>query len=487
VAELRLDWQVCARRGASATGAVGGLIEEALPMSLRFSGFGGLARFGGDRSGSVAFLFGFMVVVLAGFSALALDYGRTMAVKTKLQTAVDAAALAADPLGQQNDATIKQTVDAYFASNSSNTMGAVSVATSWRKIPNGINVQATAIVPTTFGHVLGFKSLPVNVSADALAGGGNVEIALALDNTFSMSGSKIATLKTAAAELVDQIFSISKPGTVKMGLVPFSNYVNVGLKYRGAGWLSVPNDYSQTTNQCYMNQKWKNCVVKTGTCSNDGVPYSCSWHECEPDGAPVQVCNDVTNTYTWNGCVGSRTPSDTQSVVSSASPVPGLLNYSCTNPLVRLTPDKAALQSEIAALNVTGETYIPAGLMWGWRVLSDQAPFADGAKSSGTPKTRKALVLMTDGSNTKSQYNETHEGSSPADANAAMTKLCNNIKSDGIMVYTVAFEVNDSQIKNLLTDCATSPTKFFDAANSSQLAQAFSAIAGSLQKVVLAK
>ena len=33
---------------------------------------------------------------------------------------------------------------------------------------------------------------------------------------------------------------------VNIGLVPFSQYVNVGLEYRDESWIDVPDDYSTT-------------------------------------------------------------------------------------------------------------------------------------------------------------------------------------------------------------------------------------------------
>jgi hypothetical protein len=143
--------------------------------------------------------------------------------------------------------------------------------------------------------------------------------------------------------------------------------------------------------------------------------------------------------------------------------------------------------AKLDALSTQGDTYIPSGLMWGWRVLSPEAPLADGGKSVGKSKVLKHLVLMTDGSYTRSQAGQNHEGYSSTDANTNLAELCKEVKKDKITIYTVAFEVADPQIKTLLTECASSPSRFFDAANPAQLAGSFSAIAGSLQKVTLTK
>lgn len=56
------------------------------------------------------------------------------------------------------------------------------------------------------------------------------------------------------------------------------------------------------------------------------------------------------------------------------------------------------MTSAINALVADGNTVIPAGLLWGWRVLSQTVPFTQGAPYDDE-KWIKALVLLTDGEN----------------------------------------------------------------------------------------
>ena len=48
-----------------------------------------------DRNGNVAIVFGFALLPMLGLTALAVDFSRTMAIKTVLDLSADAAALAA--------------------------------------------------------------------------------------------------------------------------------------------------------------------------------------------------------------------------------------------------------------------------------------------------------------------------------------------------------------------------------------------------------
>jgi hypothetical protein len=212
-------------------------------------------------------------------------------------------------------------------------------------------------------------------------------------------------------------------------------------------------------------------------------------------GDPVQVCNPYTNNYIWRGCVGSRdAPLDVKDVGYAAKKVPGLLDDKCSAhntpvEILPLTTDKASVLAKIDDLTPRGETYIPAGLTWGLRVLSDNAPFTGGASYATVQAQQgvKALILMTDGANTISATYPEHNGSSAADANDNVEKLCDEIKHEKVEVYTIAFEVTDTTIKNLLEDCATTPAKYFDATDSADLTEAFEQIADSLQELALTK
>ena len=104
-------------------------------------------------------------------------------------------------------------------------------------------------IRTNFMKLAGIYTVDVRASALAeRAVTGSVEVALVLDNTWSMSEvgptgvTKIATLKTAAQSLVTELMN-NKKASVRIGIVPYADYVNVGTKYRGSSWLSVPDDY----------------------------------------------------------------------------------------------------------------------------------------------------------------------------------------------------------------------------------------------------
>jgi von Willebrand factor type A domain len=140
-------------------------------------------------------------------------------------------------------------------------------------------------------------------------------------------------------------------------------------------------------------------------------------------------------------------------------------------------------------MQAVGETYIPAGLLWGWNVLDAGEPFTQ-AKTDDQMKAiggTKFLVLMTDGENTLSPIFQYHYGTDKNLANSKMITLCNNIKQAGITVYTVGFKVDSSTAKDLLESCASDPSKAFDAADDAALQASFYTIAKQLATLRLSK
>jgi Flp pilus assembly protein TadG len=455
-----------------------------------------VSRLARDRDGSVAMIFGLSILVLCGMLALGIDYSRALGVKNKLQVAVDSAVLAADPTSSLTLAEATANVNASFGFNMTAQFGGVNLHVDPPVvIPHGYRVTATADVPTTFGRLLGVTTIPVRAIAEAVRGNNHVEIALVLDNTLSMADSgKMPALISAATSLIDQISSASTPGAVKYGLVPYAEYVNVGLHRRGKPWLAVPPDKT-IPGGSYTTTDWAGCPTRTVYYNCDGIPNACSYQTCQVPG-PVVTVSWGSWTSTWQGCVGSRTPAvDLNMQASFGAPLPGVLYdeaNNCPTPLVRLTTDPTAIKTQIAAMVPNGDTYIATGIMWGWRVLAPDSPMADGseptADGAAYNATKKIMVVMTDGINTLVQgAAKQHDNWNSATSDAAMTNACSQVKATNIEVYTISFRAPPGPTTNRLRACATDPQHFFDAQDSAELTAAFNKIAGSVVKLALSK
>lgn len=452
-----------------------------------------LCRFVSDTSGGVAVIFSLALIPLSLATGAAVDYSRASATRTELQKALDAALLAGAIEAAKGTAAtaIPPYVKRFFQANST-VKGSVQLTTRVDTTAGVVTGTAQTAVATAFMKLAGIKTVNVSATSQALYSLGMSEIALALDTTGSMSGQKIQAAQQAANDLVDTLFTMPNAAqNLRVSLVPFSYYVNVGLQYRNASWIAGATDSSTTTNQCwndYPNAQYLNPHRVSATCYSDGASYDCSYTAYGQVvlGDPVKKCGPVTSGNYWHGCVGSRdNPRDLSDAVTANQPVPALLNYWCSAPLARLTNAPATIKSQISSLTASGETYIAPGLLWAWRTLSPSPPFSDGVPYS--KKVTKTIVLMTDGANTHSPNYPDHEGADVAQADTLTKKTCDNIKAAGIRVMTVAFEVTNTTIKKILQNCASTPSDYYDATDITAMREAFKAIGAKLTAIRLGR
>ena len=485
-------------------------------------------KFLSDRSGNFAVIVGILCVPLMLAVGLAVDYTRYSSAHRHLQEVTDAAALAM-AISREQDATKLRKIglDSIAANVKPNTIENVQIETL-TATADDVDLKLRGDIPVTFMALAGYDRLTSRTSALAeRATQGNAEIALILDNTWSMSEAdargltKITALKSAATQLINELLK-SGDGLTRIGIVPYADYVNVGMQYRNAAWLDVGADYSVPPPPRVC--EWKN--VSTTTCDKpkpkktctrevDGVveTYQCS-DGCEPGHSHTtveykEVCSgggNATN-YKWFGCVGSRRGGDYR--LNDENPsikYPGFVETSqhCLNPLVTLTSDKAKLLLAINSLIINRgsyrpNTYIPAGMVWGLNVLSHTAPLEEGgAYDPQNVKPHKAAVLMTDGENTL-RYRSSDgrhitlsggaatRDSQIAQVNSDTLAICDYMKAQNIEVFTVAFMVDEGAGKTMLQSCATDPAHYYDAADGNALVAAFSGIAEALRIVRLAR
>ena len=78
-----------------------------------------------------------------------------------------------------------------------------------------LDAAITARAPDAFVHN------PVTVNTEVTRAGNNLEVALVLDNSTSMAGASLASLKTAATQLVDLVVSDTQsPYYSKVSIIP---------------------------------------------------------------------------------------------------------------------------------------------------------------------------------------------------------------------------------------------------------------------------
>ena len=95
---------------------------------------------------------------------------------------------------------------------------------------------------------------------------------------------------------------------------------------------------------------------------------------------------------------------------------------------------------------------------------------------------------MTDGENTKSPSSSgSHYNTNVTQADQYTLEMCDEIKAQDIVLYTVAFEITDTNTLNMIEDCATDPDSFFNADDAAELSDAFETIGASLTELALTR
>lgn len=488
-----------------------------------------VARLRADSRGNVAMIFALGLPALVMLCGMGVDLYRADVARNTSQQAIDAAALAAASSKERTQAGLARVASNYMKGNV-DLRYLETAPDPDTKFIDDIKVEVTmqGKVKTLFMGMIGVSEMPVNVTATAIRGAAEeVELALVLDNTWSMSDMdgrgvrKIDALKVAARDLVNEL--MQRDGArVKIGVVPYADYVNVGTQYRGQPWLTNVTDYetAPTARVCTMISTRTVCtgavtIPKTCTRQIDGVPetYSCPTTDrtnevCRVENiTPYQSCSGGTTTkYQWFGCVVSR-KQDALRLDDSRPEVAyeGMLQTSqtCLNPIVALTNQRATVLTAIQNLIVNRGTsyrpltHIPSGLIWGVNVVSPTAPFSEGkAYHVSNRDPRKIIVLMTDGENTlrftSGDGKHVAPSGTAAQQAAQLTAtnndtqaICTYAKSRKIEVFTVALAVNSTTARRMLQDCASDASHYFDASDTAALADAFQEIAASINKVRL--
>jgi Flp pilus assembly protein TadG len=449
----------------------------------------------GDVRGNVSIMMAVAAVPLLAAAGAAIDMVHANNAQTALQSAVDAAALAGGTSGFHSHADLAALVNKYLAENNANFSISSTDTIDFGTTPstNNFFVRVNGTVKTDFMTLVGIPTMGLGAYAEVEKGGQALELALVLDNTASMnSEGRLDALKVSAKKLVDTIMTTKPAGAyVKIGIVPFSNYVNVGVGNRNKSWADVPVDYTETTQQYwvdYPNRIDKNCHRVDHPYLNDGVPAIWQEDVCDTVLGPERK-NYYYPTHTWNGCIGSRKSPLDENIGTPSSKYPGIMDVGCPQPLTDLTDTQSTLNSQIDGMVATGETYIPAGILWGWNMLDSQQPLtaAKTAAAMANLKGVKAMVLMTDGDNTLSATYPTHNGSDAAAADAKTAQLCTNMKAEGISIFTVGFKVHKPSSLAMLAACASTSSQALTADDNAALTAAFDQIGASLAQIRVAK
>ncbi len=334
-----------------------------------------------------------LLIIMLMLGGMAVDLMRYEQRRTLLQQTNDRAVLAAASLTQDLDPT--EVVDDHFdKAGLAQYLKAVNVS-------EGLNFRiveadAEAELQPFFMQMMGIDELTVPSASTAEQRITNVEIVLVLDVSGSMSGAKIANLKTAAMEFVDTVKERDAENRISIAVVPYNAQVNLGATLRG--------QYNATNQHGVANV---NCLeVPTSMFSSVSISRT--------TGIPMMAYADTSST-TPNATAGNNTYTNWTSTASSGA------RFDANQPFCRNTAANivrlpailpATIKANINALVAAGNTSITLGMKWGVALIEPGArPMYNtlinageipGALS-GRPfawqddDSMKVIVLMTDG------------------------------------------------------------------------------------------
>jgi Flp pilus assembly protein TadG len=406
-----------------------------------------IASFLRDIRANFAPMFGLALVPIVGFLGTAVDYSRGNSAKAAMQAALDSTGLMlSKDVTNLTPEQVKEKATAHFTALFNQPEATLIDVSAVLSTPQAgsfkLDISARAAVNARFLRLFGQSHFNVGSSTQVVWGIKRLELALALDNTGSMSSnSKMTELKKAAKTLLDVLkVAAKKADDVKVAIVPFDTTVKIG--------------------KVYKNEDWLDFTVK-GIAKDD-----------------------------WEGCVIDRTyPHDTLDTTPDGSNAKKFPASQCGPEIVRMLPltdiytGLDTLKNKVDAMQPDGYTNVTMGLVWGWHALTNSLPLDQA--SAPQPDLDKVIILLTDGENTRSWDNENNKTITTESAiNARTEAACANVKAANIRIYTIRVINGNS---TLLRNCASNPAMYYDVQNASQLNGVFTSIAQNLANLRIAK
>jgi Flp pilus assembly protein TadG len=444
-----------------------------------------------------------------------------------------------------------------------------------------VRVEGYHDFPTAIMRIVGINEIDIGAHAQVKKSAGlseNIEIILVMDTTGSMSqNNKLVDSKAAAKLLFTEVLGAKQTDPhLKFALVPFSGSVSIGTQTApypswvdstGLASVSKVNFTSATYHNMkgWNDLKYKNALNQTvqlpwngcletrlgaygtdDTAPNVAVPDTLFTPYFAPDESSKGTISYPNSDYILTSGTPNELTSSPSNLPSSSSDSVRQKNqakylnkvlasvaltadgpwYNCVaSAIVPLTASRATIEAGIDAMTAVGNTVLPEGLAWGWRVMSPTMPYTEGA-AYNNKQWRKVVIFMTDGQNDVSAGTNTLNGSvytsygyvtaplaknrfGTTSSSGAITALdnklltvCSGIKSKAEMrpnpknqsqnipsieLYTIGFQAPVVST-NLLKSCATDPDHYYvNAANGQELKDAFKAIGERLKSMYLSE
>ncbi|MGC2204291.1 MAG: pilus assembly protein TadG-related protein [Stellaceae bacterium] len=269
------------------------------------------------------------------------------------------------------------------------------------------------------------------------------------------------------------------------------------------------------------SSNWGGCVIEpTSSGENSGAAAVENWATANPD--TTEPSSSLKWDPYWWGSAGANTwvggtnsihaqdaAHETQGQEQGEWLAQQGPNQGCPVPLLPLT-DVTATAGKNTVLNTIGNmwtrdaggTQVHIGMVWGWRTLSPNGPFAANNghplsySNASTTGWKKVVVLMTDGqeewpaTDNKTGLGQIADGKAATTSSTStaatnlgtrLTSVCSNMAASGdFIIYTIGLGNNGATNTQLQNCATTSNGGFFEAATPTNLQKVFNDVAKSL-------
>ncbi len=297
-----------------------------------------MAALARDKRGNTLAIIAASLIPLAGMVGGGVDLSRMYIVKTRLQHACDAGALAGrKQMGGGtwafNSYAARTAAERFFDANiQASPYGAASVSRTFTESAGKVTGVASATLPMTLMRVLGKTTETLSVTCDAEMRLPNTDVMFVLDVTGSMGSKAVSTdsqtkmeaLKSAVKCFYETVARLDTAETcaggapsggtsntvqIRFGFVPYATNVNVG-KLLPTDWIA--NNWSyQTREPQYTTNTTTNWV--------DGPVSQTSTEYQRTDSANFQNWSPNTTTATEQACIDSVPAPSTPTLSGSES------------------------------------------------------------------------------------------------------------------------------------------------------------------------
>ncbi len=401
-------------------------------------------RFGQSRGGHAAIMFSILAFPLVLAVGFALDFAQASKYRTELQNVADAVALAAVRGLPTSEAQGRlDGMSLYDALMNDLRAGLVSdnITITFENTPDyKAIVEITADARMSFGNSINLGTVRFEVDASAVLGRQGTEVALVLDLSGSMTTTRMRALGSALSVFDSAInASAAARDRLRIAAIPFAQ--NVTLPLYAADWLSLASEKAAAT------AAGRTCFASQGRTLDTSIT--------SPSSRSFQIAPNYAAQ-----CMPEQT-------------------FALTQDFAQLRAMAAAYSNPPAWRrdwqNSRGTSYwgtnLYTGAAWAARLLDpswgNYLPAGSAAESPN--RANKFALIMTDGAQDEIL------GVSRTQADQNLIAICNQMRTQGISVFTIGFAVT-SATETLLKRCADNDNQFVRADNEAGLISAFERI-----------